>query len=273
MPEPQWRALIGREELLDLCHQLRSAGRRTTNLVVGNRRVSDAADAGELRTRADDPGGVILFEDRGARRVYFLQASGDAAVAALAGCAPAFDAQTVADVIGREGQFDSFDDIFARSGFRFYKCFRRMSRRPADCPAADFRAIRPAGAADVTGVLAMINAVFDPLAEFMPDTAELEGVLGRGGILVAEDDAGALLGFLAHEAIGNTSLLRYVAVSPDGRGKGLGGALIARYLHDTSHVVRHDLWVWERNEAAIRHYVASGFAFTGHCNVTYRFEE
>ena len=273
LPELQWRALTGRDELLDLCHRLRSEGRRTTNLIVGNQRVSNAADTGSLCTRADDPGGVVLFEDRGARRVYFIQASPDAAATALAECAKAFDARTVADVTGRDGQFGGFEDIFSRSGFRFYKCFRRMSRRPGEVRSADFAAIRPVEASDVAAVFAMIDAVFDPLAEFMPDPAELAHLLDRGGILAAKDDAGGLRGFLAYETIGNTSLLRYVAVSPDERGKGVGGKLIAKYLHDTGNAVRHDLWVWERNDAAIRHYVANGFEFTGQCNMIYRFEE
>lgn len=274
LPESGWRALGGRDELFELSHALRSDGRRTTNLLIGNRRISDAAEAGLLRTRFDDPGGVIVFEDRGARRVYFVQESTDAAVAALTDGSAIFGRDTVADVTGRDGQFAIFDDIFLRSGFRFYKCFRRMSRRPTEVGLIDVSAVRTLSAgSDVTAVHAMINAVFDPLAEFMPDVAELDELLHRGGILVATDYAGALRGFLVHETIGATSLLRYVAVDPECRGKGIGGQLIARYLHDTKQALRHDLWVWERNEAAIKHYVANGFAFTGQCNMIYRFEE
>ena len=274
LPDPRWRALRGRDELFELGHALRSDGRRTTNLLIGNRRISDAAEAGLLRTRSDDPGGVIIFEDRGARRVYFVQASADAAVAALTDGGAAFGGHTVADVTGRDGQFAIFDDIFLRSGFRFYKCFRRMSRRPAEVGSLDVSAVCALNAgSDVTAVHSMIDAVFDPLAEFMPDVAELNELLHRGGILVAMGDAGALQGFLAYETIGATSLLRYVAVDPGNRGKGIGGQLIARYLHDTRQALRHDLWVWERNEAAIKHYVANGFAFTGQCNMIYRFEE
>lgn len=274
LPESDWRALSGQDELLELGYALRSDGRRTTNMLIGSRRIADAAEAGALRTRANDPGGVILFEDRGAQRVYFTQTSADAAVAALKDCTPAFDSRTVGDVTGREGQFAVFDDIFLRSGFRFYKCFRRMSRRPVDVGNLDFSAVRALGAGpDVAAVLTMIEAAFDPLAEFMPDAAELEGLLHRGGIFGARDCAGTLRGFLVHEAIGNTSLLRYVAVDPEERGKGIGGRLIARYLHDTGQALRHDLWVWEQNEAAIKHYVANGFAFTGQCNMIYRFEE
>ncbi len=274
LPEPGWRALLGRDELLELGHALRSDGRRTTNLLIGNRRISDAAEAGLLCTRSDDPGGVILFEDRGARRVYFIQTSADAAVAALGDGSAAFGRDTVADVTGRDGQFAIFDDIFLRSGFRFYKCFRRMSRRPAEVGLIDESAVRALKAeSDVSAVHAMIDAVFDPLAEFMPDVAELQALLHCGGILVAMGHAGALGGFLAYETIGATSLLRYVAVDPEERGKGIGGQLIARYLHDTQQALRHDLWVWERNEAAIKHYVANGFAFTGQCNMIYRFEE
>lgn len=274
MPDPDLHMLADQEELAQLGHRLRSAGCRTTNLLVGNRRLANAADAGLLRATHGESGSVILFNDRGAQRVYFAQLSADTAVAALIACAPVFNDRTVADVTGREGQFEAFDDIFARAGFRSYKCFRRMSRRPAAVESVDSSAMRSLEpGADIGQVLSMIDAVFDPLAEFMPDEPELQALLHRGGILVESAPDGTLRGFLVHETIGNTSLLRYVAVRPDARGRGIGGQLIARYLHDTARAVRHDLWVWDRNDRAIKQYIANGYAFTGQCNKIYRFEE
>lgn len=274
MPKPDLQVVASQEQLVELGNRLRSAGCRTTNLLIGNRRLADAADAGRLRATHDNMGGVIVFADRGAQRVYFAHLSADAAVAALTRCAPTFDDRTVADVTGREGQFGAFDAIFSRAGFQPYKCFRRMSRRPTAVRVIDSSMIRSLGpGADIAHVLSMIDAVFDPLAEFMPDASELEALLSRGGILVEAADEGALRGVLVHEAVGNTSLLRYVAVHPDARGRGIGGRLIARYLQDTAQAVRHDLWVWDRNDPAIRQYVANGYAFTGQCNKIYRFEE
>jgi len=274
LPEPEWFVLSGREELRKLCDQRRLAGCRTTNLIIGNERVSAAADAGRVRTLANDAGAIILFDDMRARRIYFIEESWDAAALALARAAPAFDQRTVIDMTGREGSFSLFEDLCSRSGFGFYKCFRRMSRRPVgEIPGTEIIEIPRIAPADVEMVLNMILNVFDPLAEFLPNLAELETLLKNGAIWAAQNIDGKLRGFLVHEAIGNTSLLRYVAVAAEERGNGLGGALITQYLRDTSHAIRHDLWVWERNDAAIRHYLANGFAFTGLYNVIYQFKE
>lgn len=271
--DSKWRAITDSGELLDLCDKLRAEGRRLTNLIIGSERLSAAADTGLLRTHVDDPGGIILFDDRGVQRVYYIQKSPEAAIEALLGSAAIFHRRTVIDVTGREGSFEIADRIFQRSGFDFYKRFRRMSRRQGDIVVHLDKRIPPGTTKDVEDVNDMISHIFDPLAEFLPTPAELQNLLRCGGILISKDSAGSILGFLVHEAIGNTSLLRYVAVASSERGKGLGGALISQYLNDTANAVRHDLWVWEQNEAAIKHYSANGFTFTGQCNMIYVYKE
>lgn len=273
MLNSQWRAISNREELSELCEKLRTDGRRLTNLIIGSERLYEAADAGLLRTHIDDPGGMILFDDRGVQRVHYIQKSPDAAINALLASASAFHHRTVIDVTGRDGTFEIADNIFKRSGFSFYKCFRRMSRRHGAIDVNLDSRIASGTPQDVEDVYDMIGRVFDPLAEFLPSPVDLQNLLHRGGILISKSGTGSILGFLVHEAIGNTSLLRYVAVASSERGKGLGGALIDRYLNDTANAVRHDLWVWEQNEVALKHYAANGFAFTGQCNVIYLFKE
>ena len=135
------------------------------------------------------------------------------------------------------------------------------------------RDVIAAEAYDIPTIMREIETTFDPLAEFLPHPLELEGLLGRGGILTFKTGTGNIRAFLVHEAIGNVSLLRFVVVAPQERGKGLGGALIAHYLLATAAAVRHDLWVWDRNETAIKRYLANGFEFTGQRNATYIFKE
>lgn len=244
-----------------------------TNLVVGSERISRAADVGLVRTLSEDPGGVLLFEERGVQRVYFLQGTADAVIAALRKAAPAFDGRTVIDVTSHMGKPSLFDEILRHAGFEPYKNFLRMSRRPMAVEAIPDADIIQAEEHDIDTILHEIETTFDPLAEFLPARADLEGLLGGGGILTMKTDTGDIRGFLAHEAVGNVSLLRYVAVAPQERGKGLGGTLIAQYLLETIAAVRHDLWVWERNKTAIKRYLAVGFEFTGQYNATYIFKE
>lgn len=271
MLDGQWRAVSGRHELIDLCDQRRSNGCRLTNLVYGNERVFGAADRGLLRTLNDDPGGIILFEDRDVQRLYFIQESLETATSALRAVGSAFNCRTVVDLTARNRDFVDLEEALAGAGFDFYKCFRRMSRKPAPTEAYDLKEVRSAQPDEIAAVLDLIMSVFDPLAEFLPTLTELELLMERGGILVVTADSGKLRGFLVHEAIGSTSLLRYIAVSENERGKGLAASLITGYLNETKSALRHDLWVWEHNDPAIKHYLANGFSFTGPCNATFLF--
>ena len=92
-----------------------------------------------------------------------------------------------------------------------------MSSSPTDT----FR-IRPAVASDLPAIEALLTASGLPL----------DGVAGAlDGFVIAEDSSG-IVGTAALERCRENALLRSVAVSPEWRGRGVGGALVERVLRD-----------------------------------------
>lgn len=78
--------------------------------------------------------------------------------------------------------------------------------------------IRPATAADHPALRALLAASSLPVEDIAVDTIDF---------LVAELD-GALLGVVAVQACGDIGLLRSLTVDSNGRGRGLGQALVER---------------------------------------------
>lgn len=78
--------------------------------------------------------------------------------------------------------------------------------------------IRPATAADHPALRALLAASSLPIEDIAVDTIDF---------LVAELD-GALLGVVAVQACGDIGLLRSLTVDANGRGRGLGQALVER---------------------------------------------
>jgi amino-acid N-acetyltransferase len=85
--------------------------------------------------------------------------------------------------------------------------------------------VRPATAADLNGVLALLREARlprDGAADHFPD-----------GFVVAEDESGAIVGAAGLESYGKSGLLRSVVVRADRRGTGLGQRL-SRAVRDAA---------------------------------------
>ena len=72
-------------------------------------------------------------------------------------------------------------------------------------------------------------------------------------VLVAEDEAGAILGYLAREG----DWLMHLYVSPGSQGQGIGTALLEAAKARSPGGLR--LWVFQPNAGAIRFYERHGF--------------
>jgi len=81
-------------------------------------------------------------------------------------------------------------------------------------------------------------------------------VPARAEVWLAEDPAGALLGFIAF----GRGELEHLYVAPHARGGGVGGALLA---HAQARGEPLELWVFRRNEAARAFYARHGFRAVG----------
>ena len=274
MPDEEWRPIEGVRELNEMCHLNRDKGFKLTNLIVGNRRVWHAAESGLVYTRKNNPGSLMLFRDAGVQRVYYTQKSWEDVTGVISESLTSFDEMTVIDVMTGTKNKSFHDSIFSQVQFAPYKSFRRMSRPGQGLifPDTDIEISR-AHAPESDAISRFINDMFDPLAEFLPDMEELARLVVEQGVFTAIDSRGTMVGLLIHEQTGKTSNLRYIAVAPHAQGGGIGTAMIARYLSETCDAVRHDLWVWDQNQVAIKRYQKFHYTFQSHINAIYRFKD
>ena len=95
-------------------------------------------------------------------------------------------------------------------------------------PAPRIRDARPE---DAAALHALYHAAYagreaehaTPHAALADSLEDVRGFLDEGIVLVAEDDAGAMVGSVMLRRVAN---LRRLAVAPDRKGQGLGGALL-----------------------------------------------
>ena len=95
---------------------------------------------------------------------------------------------------------------------------------------ADTIAIRTAGAADVSGIVALLNAAFAMERSFIDkdrtSTPEIERYMTTGTFFVVDGDAGGLESCMYLEQRGERLYLGMLAVNPSRQGRGLGKQMI-----------------------------------------------
>jgi ribosomal protein S18 acetylase RimI-like enzyme len=122
-------------------------------------------------------------------------------------------------------------------------------------------ALRPARTADAPAATRVFQRARAHSLAYLPvlhtdaeDHAFFARTVAAGGVTVAEDD-GVVIGFLALD--GDT--IDHLYVDPGHQGRGHGTALLQNAQDARTHL---ELWVFQRNRAAIAFYEAHGFAIT-----------
>jgi ribosomal protein S18 acetylase RimI-like enzyme len=120
--------------------------------------------------------------------------------------------------------------------------------------------LRPARAADVPEITALFLAARRTALPYLPELhtdaetqAFLAGVVAAGGVTVVES-GGRVVGFLALAG----ARVDHLYVDPTCQGRGHGSALLR--AAQAACPAGLDLWVFQRNRAAIAFYEAHGFA-------------
>ena len=129
------------------------------------------------------------------------------------------------------------------------------------------RALRPEDADSVSNILRQ-----SPEAVFWPETSVRE-VLGWNGILgLASAVRGEMVGFLIGRQVGDEAEALNVAVGPESRRRGEGGALLRAAVAEFRKrgVRRVFLEVRESNAAGIAFYTKHSFSKVGRREVYYR---
>jgi ribosomal protein S18 acetylase RimI-like enzyme len=167
----------------------------------------------------------------------------------------------VVDIIGRENDNQNIRKIFGTNGFYPYASLVRMSKMNGGTDSAerDSAFISYADRLKSQNVYDLLQYFFNPYAEQLPLSDEIDNLQKKNGILVYSDDNHTIQGFLIFEIIGMTSYLRYWFVHPEHRDKKIGSSLLRRFFEEGKGTKRQLFWVIESNENAIKRYEHYGF--------------
>ncbi len=168
----------------------------------------------------------------------------------------------VAELVGKKTGLDDLQSRFNEAGFQHHKTLQRMVRqsRPDDA-AIPAQPVETALDGDVKELLELLQRIFDPYADSIPNELELREALSKGCIsIVRRDDNIAALMFL--EIAGQSATVRYWAVDSRYRNLGLG-AVVMRHALRLTAPRRINLWVISANKDAISKYQHYGFIEDG----------
>lgn len=122
--------------------------------------------------------------------------------------------------------------------------------------------IRPAAAADAASIARLFRRVRDEAMAYLPvlhtpdqDLAFFQAVLARADVWLAEE-GDCVVGFVAR----SPGWIDHLYVDASVRGRGVGSSLLRMAMQGQGPL---RLWVFERNEGALRLYMRHGFVQAG----------
>ena len=108
-------------------------------------------------------------------------------------------------------------------------------------------------------ILALMQDAFEPYTSALPDPDVLKKDISENRVIAVREGEN-LLGFLRFGREKKVSVLWQIVVSPNGRGKGIGTALVRDWISlEREDVTKFQLWVREDNPPALKLYEALGF--------------
>lgn len=124
---------------------------------------------------------------------------------------------------------------------------------------AEERTVSFAKEEEIEVILAMMEEEFEPYTSALPELDVLKEDISENRVIAVREGE-KLLGFLRFGREKKVSVLWQIVVSPNGRGKGIGTALVKDWIAlEREDAVKFQLWVREDNPPALRMYEALGF--------------
>ena len=205
----------------------------------------------------------LLHRQLGFSSLYFLSNSHESLaqdVASLVSANPT--ERIVVDVIGHDSVRLPIEKAFKASGFSQLTTLQRMSRKTTADHLVTFEAdvvIPSIEEAQHIHDLLMHNFIAEQ--EQIPCVEEVEEWISLGEILAVKDIEKGIIGFVIFDLSPAVLYLRYWFVSPESRGKGVGGRLMRHMFSAGRNTKRQYFWVKTDNENAIKRYRHYGFEF------------
>lgn len=236
-----------------------------TNLFARRDEVESWIAKGHLAEAAFSGATLFLRSDDGFRRVYHAAAD-PAALAAALSTLPT-DGALVADLVGRPADVEPWVAAYAEAGFVERRALLRMARQGGATPMRAEDAVASGAVAwaqpeEARAVRGLLERLLDPHTEPLPTVDALHDAAVAGGLIVARRDED-LVGMLWFERQGVVAHLRYWHLEPTGRGFGLGGQMMRRFLAASGDAGRLVLWVVADNDESIAIYRHYGFLADG----------
>ena len=124
---------------------------------------------------------------------------------------------------------------------------------------AEQREVSFAKAEEAEIILSTMEEAFEPYTSALPDLETLKQDLSENRVIAFRKGEN-LLGFLRFGREKKVSVLWQIVVFPEGRGKGIGNALVRDWISlEREEVAKFQLWVREDNPPALKLYEALGF--------------
>ena len=130
--------------------------------------------------------------------------------------------------------------------------------------------IRPCRAQDREAILAIVNAAAQAYRGVIPADRwrdpympgeELDAEVAAGVAFSGYEVDGELVGVMGVQPVRDVELIRHAYVAPGHQGRGIGGALLERFLHESTRPML--VGTWADAEWAIRFYERHGFEPVG----------
>ena len=124
---------------------------------------------------------------------------------------------------------------------------------------AEERTVSFANLEEAETILTMMEEAFEPYTSALPEREILEQDISENRVIAVREGE-ELLGFLRFGREKKVSVLWQIVVAPNGRGKGIGTALVKDWISlEREDVAKFQLWVREDNPPACKMYEALGF--------------
>lgn len=209
--------------------------------------------------REDFADGCYYFAEKEGQVDCYFFLEKDAAPAAFSAWEKPVVLEQVATV--RRGISPAAEE-WAAIGFQPYLQRKRLALSAKNIEG-EAREIHFAEENEAEQILQMMQEAFEPYTSALPSKEILLANLREKCVIAARQD-GELLGFLRFGREKQVSVLWQIAVAPQGRGKGIGDALVRDWLAlEKQSAAKFQLWVREDNPAALKLYAKRGFLADG----------
>ena len=242
--------------------EARNRGRMVSNFFPDEKRMTRWCESGAFAHEERGETTFFLRRQKAFSNIYFLSTSAEAIAKDVPDFVEGRSGRLVVDVLGRDAVREPQEMAFKSAGFCALTMLQRMSRRTPTEAYVQESGIEVAQAADATAIHDLLTSNFIAEEEQLPALEEVQDRVAARTLLIARDGKSqGINGFVIFDLSPAALYLRYWFVSPDARGKGIGGKLMRSMFAAGMSTKRQYFWVKTDNENAIKRYRHYGFEF------------